>query len=295
MQHCWLYEEAAMTHPAVAIVYFTATDVTGSYARAIDHEIARLGARPQLVNITPWAARQAPLDFSPYDGVIFGFPVYGDLAPSVVNEWLPCLNGQRRPCATFFTYGGRTTGYAPYHTHTLLKKAGFRLLLAAELLGRHTYNIAGWTLLPDRPNQADFLVACEFTLRFLELSALPEVPELALQKPFAYALAMADKQARKKNGERGDRNPVRTGDCSMCLRCQTECPTAAFDADSGVSEPLKCIRCMHCVWVCPDRVLQVGAGVGRGYPQFLERWNLTEAMAQAKRSRIIAESWQATY
>ena len=57
---------------------------------------------------------------------------------------------------------------------------------------------------------------------------------------------------------RGWNHPVRTQEpCSMCRRCETECPNQAFDADEGLSDPAKCIQCMHCVYICPDEVLEV--------------------------------------
>ena len=78
----------------------------------------------------------------------------------------------------------------------------------------------------------------------------------------------------------------------MCRECETECPTQAFDADTGLSNPRTCIGCMHCVYICPEQVLRVD-DMKPVYAAFLSNWQVTEAMMNAKRSKIITESWQA--
>ena len=71
--------------------------------------------------------------------------------------------------------------------------------------------------------------------------------------------------------ERRWTNPVRVDrECSMCRRCETECPTLAFDADTGLSNPATCIGCMHCVYTCPDKVVTVDA-MKTTYEAFLAR------------------------
>lgn len=81
----------------------------------------------------------------------------------------------------------------------------------------------------------------------------------------------------------------------MCRDCENECPTGAFDADTGLSDPEICIECMHCVYLCPDKVLQVDERMKAAYEGFLTNWHLTEEMMQAKQSKIITQSWQAAF
>ena len=74
----------------------------------------------------------------------------------------------------FFTYGGRTTGYAHFHTKLLLEQAGFQVQFSAEFLGRHTFNLAGWRVLPHRPDEREGhflslnLAPGEYTLTVLD-------------------------------------------------------------------------------------------------------------------------------
>lgn len=283
-----------MSKPKIALVYFSATEVTKTYAGAIAEELIRLGSEARLLDVTPYAARRESLPVEGFDGLIFGFPVFSDFAPSVINEWLATLDGKGKSCATFFTYGGRTTGYAHFHTKSLLEEAGFRVRFSAEFLGRHTFNVAGWRALPDRPDARDFAVAREFAALALERFTGDASEAFTLQKPFAYDAVLEMLKREEKSAERGWCHPIRSdGGCSMCRRCEAECPNQAFDADTGLSDPLKCIECMHCVYICPDKALQINARMKGAYQSFLKKWCLTEEMMQAKESRIITTAKQA--
>ena len=285
-----------MTDSKIAIVYFSATNVTDTYARVMSDALRDRGCEGQLFNVTAYASRQKPLPVDAFDGIIFGFPVFGDLAPSVINEWLPTLDGKGCKCAQFLTYGARTTGYAHFHTRLLLEQAGFRVLFSAEFLGRHSFNVAGWQILPHRPDEQDFAVARQVVALALERFAQDEPAVFRLQKPFGYNRAIAALENRQKTTERGWTHPVRvTEECSMCRACELECPTRAFDADTGLSDPASCISCMHCVCICPDEVVKVDERMKGAYAGFLTSWHLTEEMMAAKRSKIITEPWQAAF
>lgn len=283
-----------MSDMSIAIVYFSATHVTKMCAEAIQQELQSKGADTQLINVTSYASRQKEFVFDHYTGAIFGFPVYGDFAPNVIDEWIPTLHGNGTSCAMFCTYGARTSGYAHFHTLQLLRQAGFRVLFSAEFLGRHTFNLAGWQVLPDRPDEGDLAVAREYANLALERFAQDAPEELHLQKPFAYNLVVHSMQNTPENAERGWTNPVRfTETCQMCRRCETECPNQAFDADTGLSDPSRCIKCQHCVYICPDNVLKVDERMKDAYTDFLKDWHLTEDIMQAKQSKIISTAWQA--
>ena len=278
----------------VAIVYFSATNVTHTYATVMREALPHHGCQAQLFNVTFYASRLERLPIADYDAFIFGFPVFSDFAPSAINAWLPTLRGGGKRCAQFFTYGARTTGYAHFHTRLLLEQAGFQVLFSAEFLGRHSFNVGGWRVLPDRPNEQDFAVARQYVALALERFWQDAPPVFRLQKPFGYNRAIAWLQSQPKRTERGWANPVRAAQrCSMCRDCERGCPTQAFDAETGLSDPERCIECMRCVYICPDRVLRVGERMKDAYRGFLTGWHLTEEMMNAKRSKIITEPCQA--
>ena len=280
----------------IALFYFSATNVTHTYAGVMREALLDHGSEVQLFNVTAYASRQEPLPIDDFDGFIFGFPVYADFAPSVINAWLPTLDGRGKRCALFFTYGARTTGYAHFHTKLLLEQASFQVLFSAEFLGRHSFNVGGWRVLPDRPNEQDFTVALEYVALALERFSQDAPTFFRLQKPFGYNHAMASLENQQKRTERGWTHPIRiTEECSMCRDCETECPTQAFNADTGLSNPERCIECMHCVYICPDEVLKVNERMKDAYEGFLTFWHLTEDMMNAKKSKIITEAWHSAF
>ncbi len=285
-----------MTDCKIALVYFSATQVTHTYAQVIREALLDQGCIVQLFDVTGYASRQEPLAIDDFDGLLFGFPVFSDFAPSVINEWLPTLDGQGKRCALFLTYGARTTGYAHFHTKLLLEQAGFQVLFSAEFLGRHSFNVGGWRILPDRPNEQDFAVAREYAALARERFSQDSPEIFRLQKPFGYGRAVASLEDQQKRTERGWTNPARVAEeCSMCRDCEAECPARAFDADTGLSDPESCIECMHCVYICPDKVLKIDERMQDAYAGFLAHWHLTEEMMDAKKSKIITAAWQATF
>ena len=194
----------------------------------------------------------------------------------------------------FFTYGARTSGYAHFHTKLLLEEAGFKVVLSAEFLGRHSFNVGGWRILPDRPDQEDFAVARTFVDYALERFHQEDSTVFNLQKPFGYNHAVKWLRTAPASDEEDWLHPIRiTDECSMCFDCENECPTQAFDANSGDSDLEKCIECMRCVYICPDQVIKIDPQMEEAYSGFLKYWHLTEEMMNAKKSKIIIESWQA--
>ena len=285
-----------MSDLKIALIYFSATNVTRTYAEVIEKELLKKRCEVNLFDVTSFSSRQEPLSLDNYNGFIFGFPVFGDFAPVVINEWLPTLEGKGRKCAMYFTYGARTTGYAHFHTKLLLEQADFQVQFSAEFLGRHSINLAGWKIIPSRPDEKDFAVAKEFTDLAIDRFTNGAKKPFNLQKPFAYDIRLESIKKSEKSTERAPNQPFRLQqNCSMCRNCETECPTQAFNADTGLSDPLSCISCFHCVYICPDKVIKVDDKMKDYYPHFLKQWHLTDEMMEAKKSKIITESWEAAF
>jgi NAD-dependent dihydropyrimidine dehydrogenase PreA subunit len=154
--------------------------------------------------------------------------------------------------------------------------------------------VAGWTVLPQRPDESDFSVAYEFASLAADRFQMEAPPKFHLQKPFGYNQAVKALENRTRPTQRGWTHPVRvTEDCSMCRICERECPTQAFNADTGRSDPAQCISCMRCLYHCPDQVIQIDERMGAAYAGFKADWHLTEALMAAKQSKIITEPLQA--
>ena len=137
-------------------------------------------------------------------------------------------------------------------------------------------------------------VARDYAALALERFSHDTPPVFRLQKPFGYNHVTASPEKGQKSKEQGWTHPVRVAEeCSMCRDCETECPTQAFDADTGRSDPEKCIECMHCVYICPDQVLKIDERMKDAHDDLLAYWHLTEEIMNEKKSRIITAAWEA--
>ena len=93
-------------------------------------------------------------------------------------------------------------------------------------------------------------------------------------------------QLLKKKKQKGPIHPSRMGQsCSMCQKCELECPTQAMEAESGEVDPTKCLTCMHCVVICPDNVLKL-QDLSKIFKRFQIRHHLTTEVANQKQSLI---------
>ena len=241
----------------IAIAYFSATGNTQKMAEVIEPVFKERGASVDKFDITVKAARLEPLDFSPYDGVIFGAPIHSLRAPRVVRDWMKTLNGQGQKAAMFFTFGGFHVHPTHYSTREILAKAGFTVVSSAEFLGAHTFNKGGWDAVPSRPDASDFAVAREFALSTYDRFAgqdegiLGDLEKTELSEEFLDAIEgfrfKVLTMLPTRNGE----------ECSLCMACQEQCPTGAMDAEKGEADITLCIACLGCLHVCPEDALKI--------------------------------------
>jgi len=239
----------------ICLIFFSPTKNTAQIADVIKEVLVERNIDVDLQDITPYAERQKKFNSQDYDAFFFGFPIHVQRVPSIIRDWIQSLNGCGKDCSVFFTYGGVTTGVAHYDTKKRLEKQNFHLISTAEFLGKHTFNIGGWNLMPDRPNEQDFSVARAYTIKTLEKIASHDTQLTGFEVP-----KITEKQLNRldKVPKGGMIPPSRNGkDCCMCLKCEIECPNNAMDAEAGISDGEKCIRCLRCVSICPDTVLEI--------------------------------------
>lgn len=259
----------------VMMAYFSATGNTGKIAEIIKKQFEELGASVDTWDITPLENRQKSLDLSPYDALIFGFPVHSLRAPRVTREWLSLLDGQGKKCSTFFTYGGFWLEPVHYTTQQILDKQNFVLISSAQFLGAHTYNLGGWKAMVNRPDKSDFEVAREYAERTYhrfsgedpgKIEEFP-VPIFSDQEMDAF------EQFRFKLLE----HPPMRGDseCCLCGLCEEVCPTGAMNTESGTADMEKCIVCLKCMTVCPEDALHI-KDLTPSWPHKLANHKLTE-------------------
>ena len=266
-----------------AIFYFSATGITETISNHIAAILEKEGNAAKLTNIITPESRQSQFDFSEFDACFFGFPVFEGRPPTVADEWMKSIDGKNLKCSMFFTYGARELELAHQVTYYLLTQANFQVVLSAEFIGKHSFNVAeGWSLAGNRPNQLDFDIATEFALQSIKRFQTDIKFNINLSD-FAYKR----KRIRERKGLFATFYPSRgKDDCSMCYLCEKECPVKAFDAISGETNRKLCFMCMHCVTICPDKVIHVGDG-SQFFENFMNQTGLTEDIVEQKRSKII--------
>ena len=237
----------------VAIFYFSPTGSTAQIAKVVLKTLLDLKIEVEEHDITSFSNRQESIDFQNYELIFFGFPVYVHRAPSLIREWILTLDGKGRRCSTFFTYGGISMGMAHYDTHERLKRQNFQPFSSAEFVAKHTYNLGGWELLENRPNENDFSIARQYTMKTYQAVKNSFYSNLSFKEPHT-----TEKKLKRLNrGRSGVKPPSREGQsCSMCLECEKECPSNAMNAQIGEADKKICIKCLRCVYICPDGVLK---------------------------------------
>ena len=73
----------------------------------------------------------------------------------------------------------------------------------------------------------------------------------------------------------------------MCRTCEDNCPTQAFNADTGESDGTKCIQCMSCVVNCPDQILTYPRDMSGLSTKLLANYGLTEETAKSLESKYL--------
>lgn len=248
-------EEKKRENIKVMMAFFSATGNTKKIANVIRKKLYELNVSVSIFDITSYSSRKEEISISEYDAVIFGFPIYSVRAPRICREWLQKLDGEGKKCSVFFTFGGFGKDPAHYYIKELLEKQNFKLVSTAEFLAAHTFNYSGWQAAEDRPNELDFKVAEEYTVKTVQRFIDEDFNELGEFKNPVFSSEQLD-QAEKYRFSLITLIPTRESqNCSMCGLCERICPTNAMDAMKGTADAESCIACFRCIANCPDRVL----------------------------------------
>ncbi len=269
----------------VIIVYFSATGNTKKIADTIQKKLEVLNVSATQYDITSYQNRNRKLEFTQYDAIIFGFPIYSLRAPRVCREWLDQQNGKEKRCSVFFSYGGFGKEPAHYYIKELLEKCNFKLVSTAEFLGAHTFNYSGWKAAEGRPNQSDLRIAEEYTFKTLQRFRDKDVKTISdFEKP-QFSSEQLD-QAEKYRFHLITQLPTRGNrECSLCMLCEKFCPTHSMNAIKGIVDTEACIACLRCVANCPESVLHTN-DIASEWENKLKMHNVTKAEIDKLESRI---------
>lgn len=240
----------------ILVSYFSATGGAARIAGVIIDRLKELGAQVEIHDATTPEAREFKPDFSRYDAAVFGAPIHYARAPRVFRNWLGGLDGGYIKCALFFSYGGFQTHPSHHTTRVILEEREFRVAASADFPCKHTYNLAGWRAMADRPNERDIEVARRYAEKIYSRFTGDDPEMVGELDPTSMSLEDLDKLEDNRLFLK-PYPPSRGGvECQMCMLCEELCPTGAMNAEKGEVDADKCMFCLACLNACPDQVIK---------------------------------------
>ncbi len=229
-----------MDFERTAIVYFSATDVTRKYVRAMGKALDKPIDEYDFTLIANRDPRTAP-SFGPDCLVIVGVPIYGGRVPTVCLDYLYRLKGDGTPCIVVGSYGNRDFDDAVVELEDIMSERGFVVIGGAAVIGRHSFSdeIAG-----HRPTREDLDSAAEFARR---AAAKDRVP---LEK----GIIPGNRPYKEKGNNPNTMLPSTLDTCINCKMCAKKCPNGVISIDDPktfVKDASNCLRCNSCVVRCP--------------------------------------------
>jgi len=268
----------------VILFYFSATQNTAKIAHIIRNKLVELNSEIKEYNITSKNDREKEIDIQNYDAALFGFPIYALRIPKPAREWLPQINGMDKKCGIFFTYGGVTRGIAHYETKKILEQQNFKVIASADFPMSHTYNLGGWKLNANRPNEKDIKIAKEFAEILYKRFTSDRNFVFTISKPDFDKIKLKTSKNLVKHGVPP---PIfQKENCTQCEICEDLCPTGAIDINNGVIDKRLCIHCFRCIINCPEGALKA-PDLQRQFQIFKEMNNLSEETINNKKSKIL--------
>jgi len=268
----------------ILMIIFSATGNTLKVGQTIMKKLQELGANLTSYNIADRNLRSEARKVNDYDGIIFGFPIYAWRSPKPVREWIPKLEGQNKVCAIFFTYGGIHVGAAHYDTKKLLEQQGFKVIASAEFVANHTYNLGGWNLNINRPDENDLEVARKYAELLFERFAENDPSVSSIPNPHISENVL---NKIKLSVDFGIKLPTIIEDqCTSCGICEEICPNKAIDAEKKRINRNNCIKCFRCIVNCPEDALE-SPDLRKQLEFTMEKNKLSTSDINGKKSRIL--------
>ena len=267
----------------IAIIYFSGTGNTEKIKKVIKDELILLDNKIQEFNLANRSVREKVNDFESYDAIIFGFPIYYWRAPRLVREWLASQEGKNTKCSVFFTYGGAHVGIAHQNIKRILDAKNFKLVVSAEFLAKHAFNVAGFQFMENRPNEEDFSIAREFAAISYHKFLKENTSNISFDSPMK---SEEEVDGIEVTFRRATPTPyIDEQLCTECGLCEKLCPTAAMEIKKGKARRSQCIRCLRCLTYCPESAIIIPDMTTR-YKHMKNSLRLTDKDLQLKQSKI---------
>jgi flavodoxin/NAD-dependent dihydropyrimidine dehydrogenase PreA subunit len=213
----------------------------------------------------PGTRRTFQHEFSEFDLVVAGLPVYAGRLPMYLDDFFTGLNGNATPAVAVVLYGNREYNDALIELKIRLQERGFRVSSAAAFIGEHTVSAK---IATGRPDANDLAIARDFGRRNAESIRGGVSGELELKGNYPFTWKGFDPQ---NPGDFPPRPRLVTDESrTQCRLCSRNCPWAAINPDdSRIRDYSKCMFCYRCLKNCPSKAIQVTNDKFLAYlPQF---------------------------
>ncbi|MBE6865509.1 MAG: 4Fe-4S dicluster domain-containing protein [Ruminococcaceae bacterium] len=225
----------------VNLVYFSATDVSKKYARAMGKALEKEVVEYDFTVPENRDPAKAPA-FGKDELVILALPIYGGRIPDICLEYVEALKGDETPCVVVGTYGNRHYDDAVVEMEDMMNAQGFVVVAGAAVVGRHSFsdNIAG-----HRPDAADLEGAAEF-IKLVVAKEGKKLPEGTILGNRPYK--------EKAAGAPNVLLPSTSDACIDCMLCANTCPNGVISKENPrefAKDASFCLRCNSCYVKCP--------------------------------------------
>jgi NAD-dependent dihydropyrimidine dehydrogenase PreA subunit len=222
------------------LVYFSATDVSKKYAKAMGKALEKPVVEYDFTLLKDRDPSKAP-SLGKEDLMILSLPVYGGRVPTVCLDYLMNLKGSETPCILVATYGNRAVDDALVEMEDIVSKCGFIVVGACAVVGRHSFSdeIAG-----KRPTKEDLQGAAEFAKMVAKKNSVK----------LATGVIPGNRPYKEKSTSPNTIMPKTLDTCINCKVCAKKCPNKVIDFDDPrkmVKDASACLRCNSCVVRCP--------------------------------------------
>lgn len=235
-------------------VYFSPT---GNTARIVTHIAnilcAELGTTIDVIDYTLPHNREAGLNFSKDDLVIWGTPVYAGRIPNKLLYYIRCAKGNGALAVPVAVFGNRSYDDCLVELQNELEKNSFHTIAGAAFVSSHVFSDK---IAPGRPDVEDRAemqgFATELAEKIASMTTIPkpiEISELGVVGEYYTPLGIDGRPAvfLKAKPKTDDAK------CTRCGLCASVCPMGAISEDNPLEVTGICIKCQACIIVCPNK------------------------------------------
>jgi len=251
----------------VLILYFSGTGNTAYVGEYLANNLQQQGVEVRIASIESIDKSE----IVEYNHLVFGFPVFGGDAPSLVQSFIVDLPLTVNKSVFLYCTKAISSGSALFRTQRIFEKNGFLVMGFADISMPGSDGLAFLnkdSAVVQKINRQDFsnipkanLLAKKLMTVKTALESGEEIEKYkdtfkisALEKTFGLILIkiLPFFENRMKNKFWADDK------CIKCKKCEKICPTHNIKVNDLVEFDGLCCLCMRCLHQCPVEAIQIG-------------------------------------